>query len=150
VNQFSILVVDDSAEELIIVKRAIKKSRPDCVIETAMDGAETILQLQNGTPPVMIFLDCKLPGMNGIDILRYIRTHDKTRYTPIVIMTSSTLDSDVRAAYDAGASGFLHKLHDLDLFAENIKGTIQYWVDINISPDKNSCAQLKLEVGISS
>jgi two-component system, response regulator len=150
VNQFSILVVDNSAEELMIVKRIIKKSRPDCVVETAMDGAEVILQLQNITHLSMILLDLKLPGMNGIDILRFIRTHDTTKYTPVIIMTSSTLDSDVRAVYDAGASGFIHKLHDLDLYAENITKTIQFWININISPDNTCCGNLESKAGKSS
>jgi two-component system response regulator len=129
-----ILIVDDSADELIIIKRAIIKARPDCVVEKAMDGPEAMLRLQNGTTPALVFLDLKLPGMDGIDILRSIRARETARYIPVVILTSSILESDVRDAYDAGASGFLHKTHDLAAFTENIKTAIHYWIDVNVSP----------------
>ena len=82
----------------------------------------------------MIFLDLKIPSMDGIDILRNIRAREKYRYTPVLMLTSSILDADVRAAYDAGANGFLHKSHALTAYAENIKAALNYWMDVNISP----------------
>jgi two-component system response regulator len=136
-NSCVILLVDDSAEELMIVTRAIKKSRPDCSIETAIDGSEALLRFKTGKPFSIILLDLKLPGMDGLDILRYIRTYEKTRYTPVVILTSSNLDADMKAAYDAGANGFIHKTHDLAEFTENMKAALHYWIKVNRVPFVN-------------
>jgi CheY-like chemotaxis protein len=133
-NPRAILIVDDSDEEIMIVKRAIMKFRPDCLVETACDGPEALLRLQNGNTPAMILLDLKLPGMDGIDILRFIRGRQEIRYTPVVILTSSILDSDIRAAYDAGANGFLHKMLDIGLFAQSIRAALHYWLDFNRAP----------------
>jgi two-component system, response regulator len=133
-NRSTILIVDDSPSEQILVKRAILKSRPDCFIDTAADGPQALLWLQNNTPPTLILLDLKLPGMDGIDILRGIRGRRETRFAPVVILTSSKMDDDIMNAYNAGANGYLHKIHDLTQFAENIKTTLDYWIDINEIP----------------
>lgn len=82
----------------------------------------------------MILLDFKMPGMCGIDILRTMRACVETRFTPAVVMTSSNMDEDIFDAYNAGASGYFRKTHDLVLFEENIKSAIHYWMDVNILP----------------
>jgi CheY-like chemotaxis protein len=133
-NRSAILIVDDSADELLIVKRTILKSRPDCSIDAATDGPQALLWLQKNTPPTMILLDLKLPGMDGISILRSIRERKETKYTPVVMLTSSNLDDDIMAAYNAGANGYVHKTHDFALFAENIKAVLHYWIDVNELP----------------
>lgn len=134
-NRNAILMVDDSTDELIIVKRAIKISRPDCVIDAVKDGASALLWLQNNPPPAVILLDFKLPGMDGTDILRRIRAHKENEFTPVLMLTSSNLDSDIMAAYGAGANGYVHKTYDITLFVENIKAVLHYWIDVNLVPN---------------
>jgi two-component system response regulator len=129
----AILIIDDSVDELMLIKRAIIKYRPSCIVDVAMDGSQALLRLQNGTLPALVLLDFKLPGVDGIDILRIIRAREETRFTPVVILTSSNMDNDILAAYNAGANGYFRKTHDLILFEENIKTTIHYWLDVNMS-----------------
>lgn len=137
-NRCFILIVDDYTEEIMIITRVIKKFRPDCVIETASDNDDTINKIRNGFKPDLIFLDLKLPGLDGNEVLIHIRELDETRYTPIIILTSSTLNSDIMNAYNSGANSFIHKNHDLGKFSENIGTAIQYWKDYNITPEKAS------------
>jgi two-component system response regulator len=118
----------------MIIKRVILKYQSDCIVDEAEDGAQALHRLQNGTIPAMILLDFKMPGMSGIDILRTIRAREETRFTPVVVLTSSTMDEDILAAYNAGASGFFRKTHNFVLFEENIKTAINYWINVNMLP----------------
>jgi len=132
-NNNSILIVDDNPADIFITEKAITKVRPGSVIEQADDGAKAIDLLRTGNVPGLILLDMKMPGVGGIEVLQEIRKHEETRYVPVVMLTSSTLGSDIQAAYDAGANSFLYKIHDLGTFTEEMKSVLHYWLDLNIS-----------------
>ena len=133
-NNTVILVIDDNPDDIFIVKRAIMKSRSGCTVETAADAVQAQERLGRPDLPGLILLDLKMPGMGGIEVLRFIRAGAQTRYIPVVMITSSKMESDQKAAYEAGANGFLHKEHDLTQFTESIRSTLHYWIDINLSP----------------
>jgi two-component system response regulator len=127
-------MIDDNPDDIFITKRAIMKSAVDFAIEEASDGFKAMERLRMGNPPHLILLDLKMPGAGGLEILQFIRAQEKTRYVPVVMVTSSKMDEDMKAAYDAGANGFLHKSHDLTEFTENLKTALHYWININLSP----------------
>ena len=117
----SILIVDDNADDIFITRKASTNSRPDSFIEHAANGCEALDFLRKGSVPAMIFLDYKMPGMSGIDVLQQIRKRGETRYIPVVMLTSSNFESDMKAAYDAGANSYLTNTFNLGIFMEEIK-----------------------------
>ncbi len=135
-NRNSILIVDDNPADIFIMEKAISKSRPGTVIEHADDGAAALDMLRGGIAPALIFLDYKMPGVSGVEVLHDIRQHEKTRYIPVVMLTSSDFGSDIKNAYDAGVNSYLIKTHDLDTFTEEIKTVLHYWLDLNRAPNE--------------
>ena len=133
-NRCSILVIDDDLDHILIIKRAILKLRTDCAIETITDGTQALERLQNENLPALIFLDQKMPGLAGDEVLRKIRGRKETRYIPVVMLTSSQMETEMKTAYDAGANSFLHKTHDLTEFTNRLKAALHYWLDVNLSP----------------
>jgi CheY-like chemotaxis protein len=104
------------------------------MIEEASSGACAEERLQNSQPTALVLLDLKMPGIDGIDVLRFIRAREQTRYIPVVMLSSSNLEEDLKAAYDAGANGFLYKTPDLSEFTEILTAALYYWIDCNLSP----------------
>lgn len=129
-----ILLIDDNPDDILFARRAISQFRPDCVIAVASDGFQAIERLSGENPPRLIFLDLKMAGIGGIEILRVIRHREQTRYIPVIMLTSSSIERDMKDSYDAGANGFLHKAHDLSEFTQRLKTALHYWLDINMSP----------------
>lgn len=134
-NPNSILIVDDSPDDIFIAKRAILKCRVDCLVEAVSNGHQAMALLVNNKPPALVLLDLKMPEIGGIGILRFIRTREQLRYLPVVMLSSSKMEEDIKASYDAGANGYLHKGFDLSEFAEKLKTTLHYWIDFNLSPN---------------
>ena len=134
-NPNSILIVDDSPDDIFIAKRAIEKSRVDCVVEAVSNGHQAMERLVNNKLPALVLLDLKMPEIGGIEVLRFIRTREQTRFIPVVMLTSSRMEEDLKAAYDAGANGYLQKAFDLSEFTEKLKTTLHYWIDLNLYPN---------------
>lgn len=127
--QYTILVVDDDPDDLEITRRALAKIGCGMACMTACRGEEALALLRDlAELPSIILLDLKMPGMNGIDTLRQIRSDDGLRHIPVVIVTNSTLDSDRSAALAAGANAFLHKAFDLDQYGRDIEDQLNQWV----------------------
>ncbi len=76
----------------------------------------------------LILLDMKMPGMDGIEVLREIRADDRLRYLPVVVVTSSSLQSDRTEAFAAGASDYLLKPLTLDRFSKALESILQRWL----------------------
>jgi two-component system response regulator len=129
-----ILLLDDDPNDIFLAKRTISALRTDCVIEAAPDGHQAMERLRDGIPFALILLDLKLPGIDGIELLQFIRAQEQTRYIPVVMLTSSTMDEDVKKSYRAGANGYLYKVLDLSEFTECLKTTLHFWIDFNRSP----------------
>jgi two-component system response regulator len=127
-------MIDDNPDDIFIAKRALLKSAVDCAIEEASNGLKAMERLRTGNPPRLILLDLKMPGAGGLEILQFIRAQEKTRYVPVVMVTSSKMEEDMKAAYNAGANGFLYKSHDLIEFTEKLKTALHYWINMNLSP----------------
>ena len=87
-----------------------------------------------GDRPTLILLDLKLPLVDGLQVLRRIRAHERTRRLLVVILTSSKEDQDVAASYDLGVNSYIRKPVDFHQFAEAIKLLGLYWLVINEPP----------------
>jgi len=121
----TLLIIDDDQSEVLIAKRVLSKIAPEIGVDTAFNGEDGLALLSSGSPlPSLVLLDLKIPGLNGIDVLRRIRADENLKHLPVVIVTNSTLESDRQEAIAAGADGYLHKAFDIKLFSRDIEALL--------------------------
>jgi CheY-like chemotaxis protein len=138
-----ILLVDDQEEDVLLIRRAFTKSRVLNRIEVARSGEEAIAYL-NGMGkfaeraeypvPALVLLDIKMPGMDGFEVLRWIRRVSAFPTLRVVMLTSSELMRDVNTAYELGANSFLVKPVDFDRFVEISQALSGYWLWLDQAP----------------
>jgi two-component system response regulator len=145
-NQFDaveILIVEDNPDDAELTIRALKEQNLANDIYVAEDGEEALdfifcrgkfLDRQPSRQMKVIFLDLKLPKVNGLEVLRQIKANEKTKKLPVVIVTSSKEDPDVQAAYDLGANSYLVKPVQFDTFRQAMSNAGLYWLLINQPP----------------
>ena len=113
-----ILLVEDSPDDVFFFRRAVNKSGVSCVTHVAVDGVEAMDYLLNKgrfadraahPPPDIMFLDLKLPHVNGFEVLEWMRRHAECPPTPVVVLTSSSQPEDQQRAEALGAALFLTK-----------------------------------------
>ena len=142
-NDKIILLVEDNSDDEILTLRAFKKNKIVNKVIVVHDGAEALdYLLGNGAYaerdasaiPAIILLDLKLPKLDGLEVLRRLRAHERTRLLPIVVLTSSKEEQDIVNSYNLGANSFIRKPVDFDKFAEAIRQLGLYWLVLNELP----------------
>ena len=130
-----ILLVEDNPNDAELTQRALKKSNVAARLAIARDGAEALEYLLSDRPgPKVIFLDLKLPKIDGIEVLRRIRVDDRTRSIPVVVLTSSQEERDITACYKLGANSYVVKPVEFDKFYRAVGDLASYWLGLNKSP----------------
>jgi CheY-like chemotaxis protein len=134
-----ILLIEDNPLDADLIRRALGKNDPNLRLELARDGEEAIAFLkrwEEGTPsPVFIMLDLKLPKVDGLDVLRMIKSNPRFRILPVVVLTSSNEISDIQQAYALGANSYILKAIDYDEFSNAVSMIHRYWCGLNIRPE---------------
>jgi CheY-like chemotaxis protein len=135
----SILLVDDSQVDVDLTLLAFSRINFNKSVQVARDGAEMleiISQWNEGAPlPRLILLDIKLPKVSGLEVLRVIKSSGRTKHIPVVMLTSSTNDADVKTAYANGANSYIIKPVDFDNFITLTTILCDYWINLNIKPE---------------
>ncbi len=138
-----ILLVEDDPDDTELTMNAFRKLRVANQVVVASDGQEAVDYLfgtgchaGSGVQPVLVLLDMHLPKLDGGEVLRLIRANEKTRLLPVVILTSSREERDVRESYEAGVNSFVQKPVDATQFAEAIQQLGLYWLIMNEPPPK--------------
>lgn len=132
-----ILLVEDNATDEVLTTRALQKSSVPVSVLVARDGEEALARLLSPEPatlPDLVLLDLKLPKVSGLDVLQRLRAAPRTRTLPVVVLTSSTKDEDVAAAYRSGCNGYLSKGIDYSRFVDAAKIAVLYWLVHNVAP----------------
>ena len=138
-----ILLVEDNPNDVELTKRALKKSNILNDLIVAEDGIEALNYFfgeDNNSGcgpddlPVVVLLDLKLPKVDGLEVLRRMRANEKTKITPVIILTSSNEQKDVVSSYGFGANSFVRKPVKFNDFAEAIKVLGLYWLVLNETP----------------
>ncbi len=125
----TILIVDDNPDDIEITTIILRKMGRALKVEEATSGEAALNRLREGNDlPSIILLDIKMPGMSGLDTLRRIRTDGRLKAIPVIIVTSSALESDKEEAYAAGADNFLHKAIDLDRFSMDVESLLKRYL----------------------
>ena len=145
-NHRMILLVEDNPDDEALTLRALKKNKIANQIIVTRDGAEA-LDYMFGTGsyagrnleemPEVILLDLKLPKVDGLEVLRRIRSNPKTRMVPVVILTSSKEDQDLIQAYSIGVNSYVRKPVDFNEFVEAIGQLGLYWLVLNEAPPRS-------------
>ena len=133
-----ILLVEDNPMDVDLTLRAFKRGHLVNPIEVARDGEETLAWIprwEAGEPlPLVILLDINLPRLDGLEVLRQLREHPVSQALPVVVMTSSSEDRDIQAAYRLHANSYIIKPVDFDKFMEVAMQIELYWCMLNEPP----------------
>src|SRR5262245_56255538 len=130
-----ILLVEDNPNDAELTMRALKRANLEARLVIARDGAEALEFLLSDRPrPRVIFLDLKLPKVDGIEVLRRVRTDERTRAIPVVVLTSSQEERDITECYKLGANSYVVKPVEFDKFYRAVGDLATYWLILNKSP----------------
>ena len=133
-DALSILLVEDNPRDAELTLRAFAKSNLANNILVAHDGVEALEIVHGRTGaerPRVILLDLKLPKLDGLEVLRQLKSDERTRAIPVVIVTSSNQDPDIKTAYDLGANSYVVKPVDFEAFMKIMSQLGFYWLMVN-------------------
>ena len=142
-NAIEILLVEDNLNDAELTIRSLRKHNLTNNLHHVHDGVEA-LEFLFGTgtyadrgaspPPRVVLLDIKLPRVDGIEVLRRIKSDERTKTIPVVMLTSSKEDRDVVESYRLGANSYILKPVDFDKFAHVVSELGLYWSVLNEPP----------------
>ncbi len=139
-NPKTILLVEDNPSDVGLTRRALEKSRIANELAVAEDGQEALEYLFDVDPltglylndlPALILLDLKLPKVDGLQVLRQIRTDEHTSRLAVVILTTSSEEDDIAQSYDLGANSYIRKPVDFNQFVQAVQHLGLYWLVLN-------------------
>ncbi|HYS19694.1 MAG TPA: response regulator [Gemmatimonadales bacterium] len=143
-NGSTILLVEDSPDDVLLVRRAFQKAGIENPIVAVENGDEALAYL-NGTGlyadrqkyplPTLTLLDLKLPRRSGLEVLAWVRQHSGIKRMPIIVLTSSRDEDDINRAYDLGANSYLVKPVAFDDLLRLVRSLEGYWLSLNVRPD---------------
>lgn len=135
-----ILLVEDNEDDAELTARAFSQAKIPNPLVRVRDGVEALdylhargryVERDTTVLPVVVLLDLNLPRLDGIDVLKSIRSHAHTRYLPVVMLTSSDHERDRLAAYHQQVNSYVKKPIDYDQFTEATRQLCVYWVELN-------------------
>jgi CheY-like chemotaxis protein len=142
-NNVEALLVEDNPSDVELVLKALKKHHLAINLFVARDGTEALdfifaegdyAHRNVSAVPKVIFLDLKLPKVNGLEVLRRIKADERTKMIPVVVLTSSTEEDDVIESYQLGVNSYIVKPINFDKFVQDIVDTAIYWLTLNHAP----------------
>lgn len=138
----TVLLVEDSEDDLFMMKMACKRTGIPHELRFVANGEEAMDYLagrnnfsdRNQFPlPNLVFLDLKLPKVNGHEVLGWIRKQPALKNLPVVILTSSARNADVTRAYELGVTSYLRKIANPAEFGQAVRVILRYWLELNVA-----------------
>jgi CheY-like chemotaxis protein len=142
-QQKVILLVEDNPDDEELTLMALQQNRILNAVVVVRDGVEALDYLFGvgahagrdlSIMPSVILLDLKLPKMNGVEVLRRIRADDRTKYLPVVVLTSSKEERDILESYGSGCNSYVRKPVNFEEFITATQRLHLYWLLLNESP----------------
>jgi len=142
-NEIEILLVEDNPDDLAMTLRALNKANLSNRIQVARDGVEALdFLFAEGAhagrglhhTPKVVLLDLKLPRVDGMEVLRRVKTDPRTKLIPVVVLTSSKEQKDVVDSYQLGVNSYIVKPVNFERFATAVAELGMYWVLLNQPP----------------
>ena len=143
-EQVEILLAEDSPKDAEMTQRALRKFNLGNRLFWVKDGAEALdflfcrgdyAKRDLARPPKLVLLDIKMPRVDGIEVLRQIKSDERTRIIPVVVMTSSNEERDVMESYRLGVNSYIIKPIEFGPFLEVVANVGLYWVLTNRVPE---------------
>jgi two-component system response regulator len=134
-----IVLVEDNPDDQALTIRALRKQNVANEIVVLQDGVEALDFLLSPDKPIphLVLLDLKLPKLDGMQVLRRLRSEPRTQLLPIVVLTSSDEDRDVIDGYRLGANSYIRKPVDFNQFSEAVRHLGLYWLVLNQAPPRS-------------
>jgi len=137
-----ILLVEDNMNDAELAISALNEYKLANKVEHVKDGPEALDYMfgtgkyegRNTPAPKVILLDLKMPKLNGLEVLKKLKSNDKTKKIPVIMLTSSKEEPDIDQAYNLGANSYIVKPVEFDKFVEALKNVGFYWMLINQPP----------------
>jgi CheY-like chemotaxis protein len=135
-RNLTILIIEDDPNDVILLKRALTREDINNPIQVVHDGQEALDYLQGEGKyadrakfpfPSVVFTDLKMPRMSGFDVLEWLRKHPECSVIPVIILTASKLDEDIKKAYQMGANAYLVKPSQIGDLQEMVKTAYNFW-----------------------
>ncbi|MEP7377214.1 MAG: response regulator [Chitinophagaceae bacterium] len=143
-NSVEVLLVEDNISDAELTIRELKKHHFANNLFHVKDGEEALAFIfatgkfhglrDLNHPPKIVLLDIQMPKINGIEVLQRIKSDERTRNTPVIILTSSKEDPDIKKCYALGANSYIVKPVNFEGFAQSIKNLGFYWLLLNQPP----------------
>jgi CheY-like chemotaxis protein len=134
-EEVDILLVEDNPNDAELTLRALRKTDIGARLAIARDGAEALEYLLSDRKlPRVVFLDLKLPKIDGMEVLRRIRADERTHSIPVVVLTSSQEERDITECYRLGVNSYVVKPVEFDKFYKAVGELGLYWLVLNKSP----------------
>jgi two-component system, response regulator len=142
-GELDILLVEDSQDDVDLALHALRREKLANNILVVRDGEEALdflfcrgafTQRSFDHPPKLVLLDLKLPKVDGLEVLKQVKSDPRTKVIPVVIMTSSKEERDLVTSYHLGANSYIQKPVDFEQFRETVKSVGLYWLVINQPP----------------
>ena len=131
-----ILLVEDSPSDVVLTQEALRESRIANELSVVRDGQQALAYLrreppyEDATRPDLVLLDLNLPNLDGRDVLRAVRADPDLAGLPIIVLTTSDADEDIRAAYASHANSYVQKPVDMDQFVNVIRAIEGFWFTV--------------------
>lgn len=144
-NEIEILLVEDNPDDLEMTLRALRKANLANRIQIARDGAEALefifcqgahAERRIEQVPKLVLLDLKLPKIDGLEVLRRVKSDARTKTIPVVILTSSKEQQDVLESYQSGVNSYIVKPVNFERFASAVQELGMYWLLLNQQPHR--------------
>lgn len=140
----AILLIEDDRNEVAVALRALERADLDVGVEVASDGLEALKLLgvepngRSALSPRVVFLDIKMPRVDGLEVLRRIREHPRTADVPVVVLSWSERVEDIRRSYALGANSYLVKRFDPRGPGRYFAEAARYWIELNRSAPRRT------------
>ena len=142
-NEVEILLIEDNPNDVELTLRALKKHNLTNKVHVVKDGAEALefifatgayASRDINHSPRVILLDLKLPKVDGLEVLRQVKSNERTKMIPIVVLTSSKEERDLVESYKLGANSYIAKPVDFESFVKAVSELGMYWLLLNQPP----------------
>jgi two-component system response regulator len=134
---FDILLVEDNIDDAVLAIRALKKKNLANNLLHVEDGEEALKYIFSDdglNTPKIVLLDLKMPKVSGIEVLRALKSDERTKHIPVVVLTSSKEEPDVKECYALGVNSYIVKPVEFDKFLEAVSEMGVYWLMLNQAP----------------
>lgn len=137
-----ILLVEDNPDDVELTQRALQLNKISNRVEVVNDGEQALEYLHGKNAadgyerelPQLVLLDLKLPKVDGLEVLKELRGHERTKLLPVVILTSSKEERDMVEGYSRGANSYVRKPVSFDQFLDAVQQLGLYWLVLNEEP----------------